>query len=165
MYKKLTSIKGLVGAAFFLLIAMVVLVGCAGGTVQPAASGGTSVPAADPQRLMIPRWFLSSLTLDGQAVAVAEDQQAVTIQFTEDGNANGTGGCNDFGTTFSTGPDGKMAFGPVAATKMACAEGMELENALFQALSKVERFNTEDFQLVMSSADGKTSLTFRMPPK
>jgi heat shock protein HslJ len=57
-----------------------------------------------------------------------------------------------------------MAFGPVVSTKMACDPGMELENAYFQALSKVERFSTQN-GLVLSSADGKTSITLRMPPK
>lgn len=165
MFRKLTGIRGSAALIFFILVAMVILAGCVGSAPASGASTATPAPLADPQHLLIPRWFLSSLTLDGQEVAIADDQQAVTIQFSEDGSVNGTGGCNDFGTTYTLGADGKLEFGPVTSTKMACEQGMDIENAYFQALEKVERFSTENFRLVLSSADGKTSLTFRMPPK
>ena len=113
---------------------------------------------------MIPRWFLASLTLNGQPVEVMQGQQGVTIQFEPGGKANGTGGCNNFSTTFQADYDGTMRFGPVVSTKMFCEGTMELESAYFEALSKVERFSTSD-GLVLSSADGQTQIVFQMPPK
>lgn len=117
----------------------------------------------DPQRLFIPRWFLSSLVLDGKEIALQGKQ--LTLQFEENGNANGQGGCNSFGTTFQATKDGKMAFGPVLSTKMACEGAMEMENAYLAALSKVQTFQRPQTSLVLASADGKTRLEYRMPPK
>jgi heat shock protein HslJ len=42
---------------------------------------------------------------------------------------------------------------------------MELERAYFEALSKVEKFNTENYKLTLSSADDQSVLIFSMPPK
>lgn len=130
------------------------------------ATDASAVPqsSADPQKLMIPRWFLASLILDGQPVEVLPDQQSATLQFEPGGKVNGTGGCNNFSATFQADYDGSMKLGPVLSTKMACEGSMTLENAYFNALSKVERFSTEG-GLVLSSADGKTEMVFRMPPK
>lgn len=151
-------------AVLVILVAAVVVFLVQSNAAESAApvEAGTST---DPQRLMIPRWFLFSLALDGQDMNVPEQQQAVTIQFEEGGSANGTGGCNDFSTTYEADMDGKMVFGPVASTKMMCDATIELENAYFQALAKVEKFAFEDYHLVLSSADGKTRVVFAMPPK
>lgn len=148
-----------------IVVASVILVGCGNISSPSGASSTTPVPVTDPQHLMIPRWFLSSLTLDGQDIAVAADQQNVNMQFAEGGKANGSGGCNGFSATFSANEEGQIAFGPIAATKMACDGIMETEYAYFEALSKVVQYSTEGGQLMLSSADGKTSLVFRMPPK
>ena len=42
---------------------------------------------------------------------------------------------------------------------------MAQESAYFSALAKVSQFNVENGKLTLSSADGKTSLVYRMPPK
>jgi heat shock protein HslJ len=131
--------------------------------VSPTEKPAQGRASTDPQRLMIPRWILSSLVLDGKEYTLPARQ--VSVQFEEGGKANGEGGCNNFFTEYQAGMDGKMQFGPVGATKMACTEGMEAENAYFQALAKVSQFKTEDWKLFMTSPDGKTSLVFRMPPK
>ena len=129
---------------------------------------GSETPAegrasTDPQRLMIPRWFLSSLTLDGETIAVPEG--SISIQFEADGNANGSGGCNSYFSQYEVNDDGTVQFGPVGATKMFCESTMEAETAYFEALSQVDRFKTEDWKLFLSSTDGKTALVFSMPPK
>ncbi len=129
---------------------------------------GSKTPAegrasTDPQRLMIPRWFLTSLTVNGETIAVPEG--SISIQFEADGNANGSGGCNSYFSQYQASDDGVMQFGAVGATKMFCENTMEAETAYFEALSQVDRFKTEDWKLFLSSADGKTALVFSMPPK
>jgi heat shock protein HslJ len=126
---------------------------------QPAAAGG-----ADPQKLLIPRWFLSALTLDGQVVSVPAGQQQATIQFEPDGKANGNGGCNSFGANYTAGKDGKLTITDMMSTMMAC-DNMDLETPYFQALSKVQKFNVADGKLTLTSSDGKTTVVFSMPPK
>lgn len=122
-------------------------------------------PATDPQTLLVPRWFLRSLTVDGKMIDVPVDQQLVTIQFEPDGKVNGSGGCNSFGTGYQAGNDGKMQFEPIASTLMACEQGMDLENAYLTALAQVTRFKTDQTELTLQSADGKTILGFSLPPK
>jgi heat shock protein HslJ len=151
-----------IAAGVFILVLVVVIVFLVqGGMAKNGAVDGTS----DPQKLMIPRWFLTSLTLDGTVIALPPNGQGVTLQFEAGGNANGTSGCNSFGGPYRATPDGKMNLGPLAATEMACETGMELERAYFEALSKVEKFNTENYKLTLSSADDQSVLIFSMPPK
>jgi heat shock protein HslJ len=120
---------------------------------------------ADTQHLLIPRWFLVSMTVDGQIYEIPAGQQDVTIQFLEDGSVNGKGGCNQYFSTYEADNDGSMRFSPVGATKMFCDGWMDVETALFQALGQISRFSTEDYQLTMTSTDGQTTLVFGMPPK
>jgi heat shock protein HslJ len=166
----------------FALIVLVVLivVGCAP-TAQPTPAdkataaptnppSATETPAVDPeaqnpQRLLIPRWFLELMTLDGTVVPVPADQQQVTIAFTPDGKVDGNGGCNSFGGEYQLGENGGVKFGPLASTMMACDNTMQLESTYFQALAKVESFQVSQGKLTLSSADGKTVLVYHMPPK
>jgi heat shock protein HslJ len=143
----------------FLLLLSLIVAGC----TNNAAARGEEM--TDPQKLLIPRWFLFSMELDGQSFAIAEDQQRMTLQFEEDGAANGGGGCNDFFTNYEAEIDGAMHFGPIGATKMFCEDTMELETAYFAAMGKVETFRFEDYRLVLASQDDTTKLVFRMPPK
>ena len=55
--------------------------------------------------------------------------------------ASGSGGCNRFtGAYARTGADG-LTFGPTAGTMMACADGMETEDAFLKAMSRVKTYN------------------------
>lgn len=159
---KLEYLPALLGAALIVVIAAALISTQAGAAQKPPSQSNAST---NPQRLMIPRWFLNALTLDGQTVEIPADQQSITLQFAQAGSANGKGGCNEFGTTYTVNPDGKLSFGPVMATKMACDSLMAQENAYFNALAKVAQFKTEGGKLTLSSADGKTTLVYRMPPK
>lgn len=135
-------------------------------TIQPTdePQGSSTVdPLADPQKLMIPRWFLTSIMVDGKVFELGDKQ--LSLQFEEGGQANGQGACNGFGTTYEVGPGNEMSFGAIMSTKMMCDPGMDLENAYFQALEKVTMFRTEDYKVFLTSEDGQTSLVFSMPPK
>jgi heat shock protein HslJ len=120
-------------------------------------------PSTDPQKLMIPRWFLSELTYNGAQVALGDAQ--ITLQFTQDGQINGNAGCNDYFASYTTDSTGKMSFSQAAATKMFCENNMQQENAYLGALEQISQFKTEQGKLILSSSDGKTSLIFSMPPK
>jgi heat shock protein HslJ len=122
-------------------------------------------PAFDPQKLLVPRWFLRSLTLDGKNVEISPDQQKITIQFQPDGKMNGTGGCNSFGSSYKAGKDGTMTFEPIVSTMMACEGTMDTETVYYNALSKVTKFHFDGMKLTLSSPDSQTSLGFSLPPK
>ncbi len=119
----------------------------------------------EPQKLLIPRWFLTSLTVQGQPVELI-GPQAQSIQFTPDGKVNGQGGCNSFGGEYQARQDGKLTIGQLISTQMACADGMAQETAYLQALGQVQHFQfNEQMKLVLTSEDGKTTLVFTRPPK
>jgi heat shock protein HslJ len=148
-----------------LSIALTVLVALALAFSKPGSAQENSWgdPSTDPHTLLIPRWFLSELTINSQPVPLS--QLLLTLQFGPDGKLNGQGGCNDFFGSYQVDSDGSLTLGPIGATRMFCQEGMELENAYFQALESVSKFRTEQGKLYLSSADGKTTLVFAMPPK
>jgi heat shock protein HslJ len=163
----------------FPIVSLVVLIvlmvaGCAPAaqttTTPTTPQSATETPAVDPeaqnpQRLLIPRWFLESMKLDGTEVPVPADQQLVTIAFKPDGKVDGNGGCNSFGSEYQLGENGGLKFGQIASTMMACDNTMQLESTYFQALAKVESFQVSQGKLTLSSADGKTALVYHMPPK
>jgi putative lipoprotein len=149
---------------------LLVLVVCVGVAILLITQNGEAQKApmdssTDPQTLLIPRWFLAGLTLNGQKVEIATGQQSITIQFTPEGKVNGKGGCNSFSASYQANPDGKLSFSPVISTKMACADSMQTESAYFSALAKVQQFKLVSGQLMLSSSDGQTQLTYKRPPK
>jgi heat shock protein HslJ len=159
---KTKFIPVLIGAVLIVLIAAVAVFFQINAAPKPSSQSNVST---DPNKLLIPRWFLRSLTLNGQKVEIPADQQALTLQFADAGNVNGSGGCNSIGGSYQAGMDGKLSFGPLISTKMACLEGMQQESAYFNALAQVQQFYTYGGRLTLSSADGQTSLVFAMPPK
>jgi len=162
MKKSWMIAAGIVAALLLLAVVGVIMV--ASGLVIARSSSSPAQVTTDPQKLMIPRWFLSSLTVNGQAVELGEAQ--LTLQFEEGGAMNGQGGCNSFSGKYEANLNGEMHFGDIAATLMAC-DNMQIETAYFQGLNSVERFQTEniDGKLILSSTDGKTNLVFVKPPK
>jgi heat shock protein HslJ len=73
----------------------------------------------------------------------------LTLNFREGGNVGGMGGCNRYSAGFTLSGEG-LSIGPAAATMMACEEPlMRLEQALFQALPAVTRFDIADSGALM----------------
>jgi heat shock protein HslJ len=147
-------------ALLVVIVISVVALVAQNGTAQDKSWGD---PSTDPQTLMIPRWFLTGLTNKGQQVELGDVQ--ITLQFTGDGQINGSAGCNDYFASFEAGTRGEMSFGPVGATKMFCDDRMQQEMAYLEALAQINQFKTEQGKLLLSSADGQTTLIFSMPPK
>lgn len=83
------------------------------------------------------------------------DGAHVTLTLGADGRASGTAGCNRYGGAYTLG-----RFGPMAATKMACAKAlMSQEQRIFDMLAKVERYAVADEgALILSTPDGKDML-------
>lgn len=125
----------------------------------PQANAGEN-QASDPQALMIEGWLLSALIHNGQPVALGDVD--LTLQFADDGQAAGSAGCNRFFASYQAAADGSLSFGPVGATKMYCDNRMDQESAYLDSLSQISQFKTEQDQLILSSADGQTTLTYTM---
>ncbi|KND59783.1 Heat shock protein [Candidatus Burkholderia verschuerenii] len=134
-----------------------------------------AAPPTDPynpaatQLLDDTQWQLTGWTdASGQARAVptaAQGAQPLTLDFsTESGRrrVSGFAGCNRFNGTYTL-KDGKVAFGPPAATRMACASSAgALEQPYLDGLAHIAKSGVQmnpPQSLELTLEDGQT-LTF-----
>lgn len=111
--------------------------------------------------------FNAIQTLAGSAwtlVSIGDDavleSSVITLEFGEDGNVRGNGGCNLFRSSFSA--DGEsLTLAPILSTRRACAdpEAQMQENAYFAALEATTGYTFDGDRLVLTTDDGLT-LTF-----
>lgn len=95
------------------------------------------------------------VTIGGDTVG----SQAPTLEFEGDRIA-GSGGCNRFFGGY-TANNGGLSMSGVGRTQMACEpDVMEREDAFFQALESVQRYDRLGDTLLLNSGDG-TVLTLR----
>lgn len=97
---------------------------------KPGEKCGTVIVSAP---LEDTRWRLAEI--DGQAVATGEGAPDAWITFqTKDRRAVGSGGCNKITGMYQLTGNQALSLGPMAATKKACENGMELETKFLRAL-------------------------------
>lgn len=117
------------------------LVACASHSRPPAAA---PAPAPFPASLVGSNWVLEDLC--GRAVLEAPTS---TLSFLEDGKVAGSGSCNRF-TGSATIKGDTIAFGPLAATRMACEAPVgDQEAAYFAALESAEKIKLDGPYLVI----------------
>lgn len=112
--------------------------------------------AGDPSALLAGNWVATEV--DGAALPA---DAGVTLSF-RDGGVAGRAACNRF--TGGLGLTGEgLSFGPLAATRMACAPAvMERERTVLAALADVARFDIDDQgSLSLLAADGSVRLRAR----
>jgi heat shock protein HslJ len=91
--------------------------------------------------------------------------QPITLNFSTEGGqrkANGFSGCNRFAGTYDL-TDGKLSFGPLAGTRMACAPGpgRALEQPFLQGLAGIEKTGVQmrppqELQITLKNGDVMT---------
>ncbi|HET6577532.1 MAG TPA: YbaY family lipoprotein [Gemmatimonadales bacterium] len=103
-----------------------------------ADSAGADTAGSAPGGLWGTTWVLQAVG----GAPVSDDAQA-TLEFPEEGKTAGRGACNHFfGSVTVT--DSTIAFGPLGATRMACAEAvMGQETRYLKALQDAERYAVE----------------------
>jgi heat shock protein HslJ len=129
------------------LFAMLALAGCA----ITSRDATTELPGT--------AWTL--VDLDG---AEPVGTTVPTIAFTDDGGVTGTTGCNTFNGEVTI-DGGELTLGPLATTRMACADPAagEQEQAYLAALESVTGYTIDDQgRLVLT---GDASLTFEVAPE
>jgi len=67
--------------------------------------------------------------------------------------AVGCGGCNRFTASYRLSGD-SLSFGPVASTRMACADGDELERSFLATLPAVATYQVTDSALTLGGPGG-----------
>lgn len=98
-----------------------------------------------------PPWSL--VALRGQALPVQPLARVPLIELRA-GRVSGTTGCNRVTGAYTlSGP--ALRFGSTAGTRMACADGMETERALLDAMGQVASWRLRDGQLEWLDAGGQ----------
>ena len=87
-------------------------------------------------------WRLTSWTQDGKAISLVPEVN-VSLNF-EQANINGTGGCNQYMTTYRV-EGNRVVVDPLQATRRACERAiMEQETKFFAALQGVHQVTLEN---------------------
>jgi heat shock protein HslJ len=111
-----------------------------------------------PRDLFGKEWTL--VELNGNAVSL---QKPPTIQLSaEPKSVTGFGGCNRLTGSYTL-DQGRLRFGPIAMTRMACAEGMDTEQALTTALGAVQSFRVMGASLQLLGESGNVLARFTSP--
>ena len=94
-------------------------------------------------------WAL--LELNGKAIAVRANQQAPYLELNaKKASAYGFGGCNRFFGSYEA-TESSLKIGALGATRMACPEGMQQEQALFTVLASTTRYEIHGSKLLLFS--------------
>lgn len=139
------------------LIAVSVTVAVAMAASGCATSSGTSNTVDEGQTaneaLIGTYWKL--MTLDGQPVAVADNQREAHLVLGEDGRVSGSTGCNRLMGSYRLEGD-TLTFSRLASTRMACPGDMAmLEQAWLAALSETARYSIAGPSLELQNADDR----------
>ncbi|HRZ10007.1 MAG TPA: META domain-containing protein [Gemmatimonadales bacterium] len=107
-----------------------------------------SAPPNDAAPAMSPvgvEWTLTSL--GGQPVGKGAGGRPATLLLTDiSSRASGFAGCNQFSGTYTLSGT-SLAFGPLALTRMACADGDVLERSYTMALEQTTTFRATSKRL------------------
>jgi len=97
------------------------------------------------------RWGL--LELEGKTITVTVKDRAPYLELNPSkASAYGFGGCNRFFGSYKA-TERTLDFGVMGATRMACPDGMEQEQALFRALDATTRYEIHGSKLVLFAGD------------
>jgi heat shock protein HslJ len=144
------DMKGAFAFIFFMLfLAGIAFVNLKGAQEQPDAS------AATPADISIPAWrptHLGEMRL--------EDNNEMFVQFEDNGQLRGHGGCNLFSGNYDL-EDGSLQVGPLRSTRMACPEpAMSFEMSFMEALQTPAKASIVGNKLVLRTTRDDIAIRF-----
>jgi heat shock protein HslJ len=131
-------------------------------TLAGAAKSGLAVYQAQSQDLAGTSWQVIGYNNGKGAVVSVMAGTTLTAEFGADGNLSGNSGCNTYNGPFTVTPD-QIKIGPLATTRMACAEPagvMEQEALYLAALETAATYKIEGMRLQLRTADGALAADF-----
>jgi heat shock protein HslJ len=134
---------------------LLIVVAC--GPKPPASE---QPPVAATAALENREWAL--VALGEVAAPLGAGGRPATIRFDPTtGRAAGFAGCNRYSAGYTVAGD-SLAFGPAISTKMACADGDELERGYLAMLPAIRSHALSDSTLTLNGSDGPLA-RFRAP--
>ena len=126
-------------------------------TACAAINDGIQMPGGNGSEtgLANTHWKLVSYGQPGSETPVIEGT-GVTLQFEDDSQAGGSGGCNTFGAQYEVSDDNRLSIVDIVSTLIACSdEGlMDQETEYFDALRTAEGFEFTGESLKIRYAGG-----------
>jgi putative lipoprotein len=120
--------------------------------------GQHPTPTTPNASLLNTYWRL--VEISGQPAILGAGERELHMVLTSEGSrVHGFSGCNRFTGSYER-TDGQLRFKPLAATRMACMEGMEQEQRFLQSLTSVMRFTISGDNLALYSGDERLLLRF-----
>jgi heat shock protein HslJ len=116
--------------------------------------------SAQSQSLAGTSWRATGINNGREAVVSLVEGTSVTMDFATDGRVSGSGGCNNYTSTYTQDGD-KVSFTSAAATRRMCiAPGvMEQEQAFLKALESAATARMEGNDLELRTADGALAVS------
>jgi heat shock protein HslJ len=118
---------------------------------QPPAGSATPAPAATG--ITDREWTLVQLGENASPLGNGGKPVTLTLASAE-ARASGNAGCNRYSGPYTL-SGRNLTFGPAISTKMACAQGMDVETAYLSMLPNVTSFQATDSSLVLMGASGE----------
>lgn len=110
-------------------------------------------------------WQLTGYNNGNDAVVSAMSGVGVTAVFGEDGTLSGTGGCNNYSTSYTLDGSTLSINAAIASTMMACAEDvMAQETAFLAALPTATTYTIQGDALELRDANGALVASFTSAP-
>lgn len=138
-----------------ILAVLLVLVGA-------CAPPAEDVPVSRAEREYVrsvfgPTWTL--VALNAAPPPPGNRGRPATMEFYSgtEARVNGFTGCNQWSSTWSSPAGDSLRFAPPTVTRMACAEGMELEARFLRVIEQTRRFAQRDSSLVLYDSTGDSA--------
>ena len=137
----------------WVLLAGLAVAGCAA-----ASSSIQPVRSTDPQKILGTTWQWESTITPVEKITVPAPER-YTIFLQADGKAQMRFDCNRGGGGFNISP-GKLSFGPLMSTRMACAPD-SLDSAFMRDLQRVASFFVDNGTLYLELPYDSGTMKFR----
>jgi copper homeostasis protein (lipoprotein) len=136
------------GIGVFIIAAGLILAGC----------DSSDVSEIDVSQLEDTKWNL--VQIGNQSMSDENPNVEPNLTFhSKDRSVSGSGGCNQFHGGYAV--DGEtLAFGQIASTLMACAEGMDVEQNFLGSLEAVATWRLDQGVLEFFDPDGRLLMRF-----
>jgi len=136
-----------------------------GALLQLMSADGTMLLTLAAQSLLLEgtSWNATGINNGRQAVQGVVKDTTVTLSFGADGDASGSGGCNNFAGRYDA-SGSSISIGGIAVTMKTCAEPdgvMEQEQAYLKALATAKSVRFEGDRLELRTEDGALAVSFR----
>jgi heat shock protein HslJ len=127
--------------------------------------------ATTPPNVMTPApltgttWYLTSIVDSSGTIWTPVSGSPVSALFSTDGKLNGSGGCNQYSTTYTLSGNTLSISPTFARTTMYCGDNvMLLENTYLSLLTQMKVYLINGNQLTLSDGTGKVTMLYTINP-